>query len=137
MALTILLSPVGWVKIIEGFSDPISKCHLFDFFFFFSPLSPPGVHQVRLPQQTVWKRPTATNVFPGNAHSLRLGHIAILIVRSSDLSGKIITILSFPTVLYSEGVGRFKKKTNKPMLCRAFLWHASVLHVCLVLLEIG
>lgn len=51
-------------------------CDLINDFFF----SLPGVHQVRLPQQTVWKRPTATNVFPGNAHFLRLGQIPNLII---------------------------------------------------------
>lgn len=37
-----------------------------------SALSFSGVHQVGLPQQTVWKRPAAKNVFPGTA--TRLAH---------------------------------------------------------------
>lgn len=66
------------------------------FFFFF--LSSSGVHQVRVPQQTVWKRPSAANVFLGNTHFLSFSDITNVITWLSELIAKIIMILSFPAI---------------------------------------
>lgn len=63
-----------------------------------------GVHQVRLFEQTVWERPTAANVFPGNTHSVGFNHIAssdyLFICQALIPSNHTLLLMAHVAVIY-------------------------------------